>query len=374
MKKKFTNEEIESLWAIYHEFRDSDLFDKLYGTQQHRSSNTYRHVCMVTRLCIRYVIKHHWICDYRSLIRGAFLHDYFFYDWRKDKSARHKHLTDHPRRAYENAIKLFDLTPIEKDIILNHMWPVTITKFPKSKEAKLVSWMDKVATVHEFFTPKKELIIFDLDGTVLDTSEDLLDSINYILKKYNYPLVDKEHVRKSLGNGLKMFFTRCLPKDVPFNNFMMMYNEFVDYYSNHSDEKTKPYPEIKETLIHLRRGGFRTALCTNKKESVAQELADKYFPNLFLTVCGDDGKRKLKPSADPIREIMKRLKIKRRSRIAYVGDSETDYKTARNARISCLLATYGFRTEEELRKSGVINVTFLQSPADLKTMYSSLKK
>ena len=159
MKKIYrTKEEVTKIWDFYYEFSKNPVLVNLYNTPQHRTSNTYRHVCLVTRLCLYHAIRKNLDYDYVSLTRGAFLHDLFFYNWRIDKEGRKHHLTRHPETAINNAKKYFELNDTEIDIIRNHMWPITITKFPKTKEGRLVMMMDKKATMIEFFNKRINFI------------------------------------------------------------------------------------------------------------------------------------------------------------------------------------------------------------------------
>lgn len=369
MKKALSKEELKILRDLYYHYRDDDCLNKLYSTKQHRTSNTYRHVCLVAKLTIRHVIKHKLHYDYSSLIRGAFLHDYFFYDWRKDKENRKKHLKLHPQRALKNAEEIFHLTPTEIDIISNHMWPITITKFPKTKEGRLIMWEDKVATMIEVFSKKKDTIIFDMEGTILDTIKDLKESVNHTLTKFGYSAKTQDEVRKAIGNGLKILMKRLLPKDISENQFTMIYTDFYDYYSKHFADNTKPYDDLYEQLVCLRRKGYKLAVSTNKDEKMAKDLCEQFYPNIFLSVVGNDGKSKGKPNPDSIIRICKELKVRNKRKIIYIGDSEVDYQTAKNANIECYLVTYGYRTKEELIEQGIVNTEFIFSPKDLNNIF-----
>ena len=166
MKRIISRDEQLKIWRFYISFRTNPILNKLLNTKQHRTSNTYRHVSLVAKKAVQYALKRNLDIDYYSLIRGAFLHDLFFYDWRKNKDKAFHHLTRHPQEAYENAKQYFDLNETEKDIIISHMWPITLFHFPKTKEGRIVMRVDKLTTFKEVFAKSKEIIIFDLDGTL----------------------------------------------------------------------------------------------------------------------------------------------------------------------------------------------------------------
>ena len=374
MQKKLSEEEINGFWSIYNDFINNKALERLYSTKQHRTSNTYRHVCLVAKYCVEYVIKHNLHYDAFSLIRGAFLHDFFFYDWRKDKTNKKGHLTKHPDRALKNASAMFLLTPTEEDIIKNHMWPINFTHFPKTKEGRLVMMMDKKATLNEFFSKKKKLIIFDMDGTILDTLESLNNAVNYALKLHNFPTKTLEDTRLAIGNGVAILIKRLLPNNVDENTYKKVLNDFANYYNKNFMEGTKDYPGMHETLLTLRREGYQLAVSTNKLENIAQELVDKFYNNLFLIVCGDNGLRNKKPAPDSIYHIMKELKIHNKKQVLYIGDTEIDYQTAKNAGIDFKLVTYGYRNEEELNKKITENNTYISSTKDFIDLFCHKEK
>jgi len=352
-KRNISRDEQLKIWRFYISFRTNPILNNLLNTKQHRTSNTYRHVSLVAKKSVQYALKRNLDIDYYSLIRGAFLHDLFFYDWRKEKDKAFHHLTRHPQVAYENAKQYFDLNDIEKDIIVNHMWPVTFRHFPRTKEGRIVNHIDKTVTFKEVFSKKKDIIIFDLDGTLLDTLDDLMNAVNHALKLHNYPTRDREFVRLAIGNGTTMLIKRCAPEGTSEEERDELLNDFRKYYFAHVNDNTKPYPGNYAALRELKRRGYRLAVATNKLHSAANELINDHFPGLFEYVQGDDGHVRKKPSYDMIAAIRGNMRIRRIDKILYVGDTNVDYQTAKNAHLKCVIVTYGYRTKEEM--SNIIN-------------------
>lgn len=352
MKKiePLSKEEINEIINFYLNFKEKEIFEKLMLTKQHRTSNTFRHVCLVTEECIYYGIKNNIRYDYKSLIRGAMLHDFYFYDWRKDKINKKGHLRKHPSRAMENALKVFNLNKIEKDIIYNHMWPITLFHIPKSKEAKLVSRMDKKVTLKEFLAKRKKTVLFDLDGTLLDTLEDLQIATNYALKKYNYPERTLDEIRSFIGNGVAKLIERSLPDGINNKDYPSVLKDFKDYYSSHYSFKTKPYPNMKKVLKTLKEKGYSLGVITNKVDHIAKDLINTYYPNLFNVVQGDLDNLKKKPNPEMGNKVLKQLKIKNKRKVIYVGDTNVDYEFAKNLKVNVILVSYGYRNKIDLLK------------------------
>ena len=142
--------------SIIKDIVNNDKFKKMREIKQHRFTNCYDHSINVATRCFIYAKKKKMKVDIYSLVRGALLHDFYLYDWREDKAKYKTHSYTHPRVALNNATKEFgELNEIEKDIILSHMWPVTLFKFPKYKESFLVCFSDKICALREFFGRSK---------------------------------------------------------------------------------------------------------------------------------------------------------------------------------------------------------------------------
>ena len=197
---------------------------------------------------------------------------------------------------------------------------------------------------------KYDTILFDLDGTLLYTLEDLTDSINYMLAKYGFPTHSIDDVRRFVGNGLRMLVVRALPMGEAYENFDEFFKEFVDYYNTHNLIKTKPYDGIMETTKELSDMGIKMAIVTNKGQTASESLLNDFFkPNINIVI-GDDGKHERKPDPAPIEMALKALNVKDKSKVLYVGDSEVDAATGENAGLDYVLCTYGFRDMDVLSK------------------------
>ena len=195
-----------------------------------------------------------------------------------------------------------------------------------------------------------KLIIFDLDGTLLDTLSDHQRAVNYIMKKYNYQKVNQEAVRKVLGNGLVNTISKLLPPNAIYENPHII-EEFVSFYQENANIDTKPYPDILKMLKALKRDGYTLCLCSNKRYNVVDELSKIYFSDLFTLIIGENEAKgiKKKPSPDMVCKLIDNLHIQK-DKALYVGDSEVDYYTSIAANIDCLLVSWGFRDKSFLKE------------------------
>ena len=195
-----------------------------------------------------------------------------------------------------------------------------------------------------------DTILFDLDGTLLYTLEDLTDSINYMLAKYHFPTHSIDDVRRFVGNGLRMLVVRALPMGEDYEHFDEFFKEFVDYYNTHNLIKTKPYDGIMETTKELSDMGIKMAIVTNKGQTASESLLNDFFkPNINIVI-GDNGKHERKPDPAPVEMALNALGVTDKSRVLYVGDSEVDAATGENAGLDYVLCTYGFRDMDVLSK------------------------
>lgn len=195
---------------------------------------------------------------------------------------------------------------------------------------------------------KYDTILFDLDGTLLYTLEDLTDSINYILVKYGFEPHSIEDVRRFVGNGLKMLAIRALPTGESYERFDQFLRDFIEYYNTHNLIKTKPYDGVIETTKILFQKGVQMAIVTNKGQTASDSLLKDFFSPQIKIVVGDDGSHKRKPDPEPIDIALDKLNVTDKRKVLYVGDSEVDAMTAEAAGIDYVLCTYGFRDMDVL--------------------------
>lgn len=192
-----------------------------------------------------------------------------------------------------------------------------------------------------------DTVIFDLDGTLLDTLEDLTDCVNHILVKFDYPERTKAEVRSFVGNGIAMLMKRALPENVDEERLKEVVESFRIYYTAHCSVKTKPYPGIMELLGHLKGKGYKLAVVSNKNDDAVKKLEQVHFPGMFLIAMGKkDGVRK-KPAPDAVLEVMRQLQTEKATAL-YVGDSEVDKQTADNSGVDCVLVDWGFKEHDYL--------------------------
>lgn len=203
-----------------------------------------------------------------------------------------------------------------------------------------------------------DTVIFDMDGTILNTLEDLHDSMNHILKQYGYPEKTLEECRKAVGNGAACFLADMLPEGRQTPGFTEMLKAYGCYYQAHSREKTRPYDGILELIESLKAQKIKTAIVSNKGDAVVKQLNRDYFGTSIEIAVGErDGIRR-KPDPDSVLEALKLLDSKKETAL-YVGDTEVDHATAVNAGMDCVLVSWGFRERtklEQLQPRAVIDV------------------
>ena len=196
---------------------------------------------------------------------------------------------------------------------------------------------------------KIKTVIFDLDGTLLDTLQDLCDSVNYIMSNIGHKNREAREIRSFLGNGAANLLKKSLSSEMEEDKFMKVLDEYKAYYQINMHNKTMPYPGILELLKELKDRGYNLAIVSNKQDEAVKVLAEKYFKGLIDTAAGESTAIKRKPAPDTIYKAIEVLGSKREEAI-YVGDSEVDAEAAKNAGIPCVLVTWGFRDREDLEK------------------------
>lgn len=213
----------------------------------------------------------------------------------------------------------------------------------------------------------KKTLIFDLDGTVLNTIQDLKNSVNFALKASGYREKSLEEVKKSVGNGLKMLIRRVLPPDAEEETVDAVLAAMKAHYRQHCHDETKPYPGIPALLKRLHTEGYRIALVSNKADAITKELHRVFFADTIDVAIGETEQIRRKPAPDMVLEAIRQLGTDRNDAIC-IGDSEVDIETAQNAGLPCLSVTWGFRSEAELQAAGAERV--LQTTNDL---YKAIK-
>ena len=198
---------------------------------------------------------------------------------------------------------------------------------------------------------KYKIVIFDLDGTLLDTLHDLADSVNHVLTNHNMKNRTVDEIRSFIGNGVPTLIARSVPEGTDKDTTAECVREMAEYYKDHADIKTRPYDGIHELIESLKEKGIKTAVVTNKVENAAEILCRKHFGDCFDSVIGDNGKDKLKPHPDNVFRALNQLGFNK-NEVLYVGDSDVDMITAHNAELTGIGVTWGFRDEETLRKAG----------------------
>ena len=193
----------------------------------------------------------------------------------------------------------------------------------------------------------KKLIIFDLDGTLLDTLEDLSAAVNYALELRGLPLHTVEEYRHMVGHGVRNLVQQALPPDRA-SLLDEALADFKSYYQAHIDVHTRPYPGIPELLSALNAAGVKLAVASNKFQEGAEYLIRRFFPGIhFVAILGNRPGYPLKPDPEIVQEILRQADVAPEDALL-VGDSPTDMRTAANGGIEALAVTWGYSSAEEL--------------------------
>ena len=205
----------------------------------------------------------------------------------------------------------------------------------------------------------KKLVIFDLDGTLLDTIADLAESANYALKQLDYPTHPVDAIRTFVGNGINKLLERALPAhEQTEENIMRMRSHFVPYYDIHNADLSTPYPGIVSLLEDLQAKGILIAVASNKYQKATVKLVKQYFPNIdFVEILGQREGINVKPDPSIVFDILQKANLSKEN-VLYVGDSGVDMQTAINAEVDAVGVTWGFRPRAELeifRPMGLID-------------------
>ena len=195
-----------------------------------------------------------------------------------------------------------------------------------------------------------KLIIFDLDGTLLDTMQDLTNAVNHALESCSCRTISADECRKLVGHGVKNLLRTALPQELQTEDMLgRMEAEFFPYYTEHMSDFTKPYEGIPEVLRKLTDEGFHLAVASNKFQEGTEELVSRFFGDIeFVKVLGQRSGFPIKPDAGVVFEAMEPLPGITKDEVIYCGDSDVDMQTGNNAGVKTLGVTWGFRTREQL--------------------------
>ncbi len=208
---------------------------------------------------------------------------------------------------------------------------------------------------------KIDTIIFDLDGTLLDTLEDLTNSVNYALERCQMPVRTISEVKGFVGNGIRVLMVNAVPDGEKNPRFEEAFSIFKEHYAVHCNDKTRAYDGVCALLETLKEKGYALAIVSNKVDSAVQELKEKYFSAVGVAIGDREGIRR-KPEADSVLLALKELGSSR-ERAVYVGDSDVDLMTAANSGLPCISVLWGFRDREFLLAHGA--KVFAENPSDI---------
>lgn len=197
------------------------------------------------------------------------------------------------------------------------------------------------------------LAVFDMDGTVLDTLADLRDACNYALAQCGFPERSTDEIRRFVGNGVERLISLACPEDATEEDRARVLEIYRPYYRAHASDQAKPYPGIPELLHTLKDAGMYLAMVSNKPHPAVCDLCEVFFPQTFDVVIGESKERKRKPAPDMTEAAIAQVNESlARDDVVYIGDSEVDVETAKNAGVGLIAVSWGFRGADELRAAG----------------------
>ena len=208
----------------------------------------------------------------------------------------------------------------------------------------------------------RRLVVFDMDGTILNTLEDLKDTLNYSLARYGLGQRTMEETRIFVGNGIHKLIERAVPEGTDAQTVEAVFHTFLEHYQIHCMDQTKPYPGIVELLQELKKAGCLTAVVSNKADAAVQELCERFFKGMFDYAVGEHEGVQKKPAPDMVWLTLEKLGVKAEDAV-YVGDSEVDVATAKQSGLDSIIVTWGFRDRALLEKHGAS--VFADTPAEV---------
>lgn len=216
-----------------------------------------------------------------------------------------------------------------------------------------------------------DTVIFDLDGTLLDTIGDLTESVNFVMQNHRFPIRTEKDVKMALGNGVSYLIKHMIPNGNKNLLFHTCVDEFRAYYAEHMNVHTVPFPGIMELLEKMKEEGFKMAIVSNKFDAAVKGLRDVYFGELIPVAIGESETNAKKPAPDMILSAINELNSSP-ERTVYIGDSEVDIETAQNAGVPCISITWGFRDWEFLNRNDALQ--FAYEPEELLKLINEEEK
>lgn len=199
-------------------------------------------------------------------------------------------------------------------------------------------------------TAKINTVVWDMDGTILDTLEDLKDSVNYAVTSYGFSPYNMNEIRAMLGNGIKVLMELAVPDGYNNPQFDACFALFKEYYQQHMNDKTKPYAKIADVMQQLQAEGWKQAIVSNKIDAAVKKLAKVYYP-FVDTALGEKEGLARKPQPDMVWAALAELGVSQDNAV-YIGDSEVDLATAKNSNLKCISVSWGFRDKQMLKSAG----------------------
>lgn len=208
----------------------------------------------------------------------------------------------------------------------------------------------------------KNTAVFDMDGTILNTLDDLMDSTNFALKNNGLKERSLEEIRFFVGNGIQKLIERAVPQGTSKEVFEKVFADFKSHYKIHCADKTSYYDGIPSVIQTLRKMGVKTAVVSNKADFAVQELVEVYFKGLFDVALGEKTGVSKKPSPDMVNAVLSVLGVEKEAAF-YIGDSDVDFETAKNSSLDFIGVSWGFRGRKFLENLGAKNI--IDSPEEL---------
>ena len=199
---------------------------------------------------------------------------------------------------------------------------------------------------------KYNTVIFDFDGTLLNTLRDLAGAVNHALKKHGYPTHEEEKVRLMIGNGVRMLVSRALPMGFDTPDYDEVFADFREHYSHHCSDNTGVYDGVLPMLRRLKEAGVKMAISTNKYQAAAEELRKQFFADYIDIIVGDLETRQRKPAPDSVFAALDALGVDRTGAV-YIGDTEVDRETAENSGLDFIAVSWGYRDRQQLADMGI---------------------